>query len=70
VNKETGVYVENQGIVKFRPISTGFQDGWKTKVTRGLVPGERVVVVGHRIIEDGEKVNVTRSIQDMAEILQ
>jgi hypothetical protein len=29
-----------------------------------------VVVVGHRIIEDGEKVNVTRSLKDMEEMVQ
>lgn len=54
----------------FRPITTGFQDGWKILVADGLAPGENVVVVGHRIIDDGEKVNVTRTISDMEELLQ
>jgi len=69
-NKEIGVYVEKNGIICFRPVRTGFQDGWKTQILNGLEPGEKVVVVGHRIIEDGEKVNVTKTIRDMEEITQ
>ncbi|MBU1344326.1 MAG: efflux RND transporter periplasmic adaptor subunit [Proteobacteria bacterium] len=69
-NKETGVYVEKDGVVRFRPVTTGFQDGWKTQVSEGLNPGEKIVVVGHRIIEDGEQVNVTKTIRDMEEITQ
>jgi len=69
-NKDIGVYVEKDGIVRFRPLKTGFQDGWKTQIPKGLFPGENIVVVGHRIIEDGEQVNVTKTIRDMEEISQ
>jgi membrane fusion protein (multidrug efflux system) len=69
-NKEVGVYVENQGVVSFRPVKTGFQDGWKTQIPSGLFPGEKVVVVGHRIIEHGENVNVAKTIRGMEEITQ
>lgn len=69
-NKDTGVFVEKDGVVQFRPLETGFQDGWKTQISKGLFPGENIVVVGHRIIEDGEQVNVTRTIRDMEEISQ
>jgi membrane fusion protein (multidrug efflux system) len=69
-NKKVGVFVEKDGIVRFRPVTLGFQDGWKTQVTKGLFPGEKIVVAGHRIIEDGERVNVTKTIRDMEEILQ
>ena len=69
-NKDIGVYVEKDGIVRFRPLKTGFQDGWKTQIPEGLFPGENVVVVGHRIIEDKEHVNVTKTIRDMEEISQ
>ena len=69
-DKDVGVYVEKKGIVRFRPLKTGFQDGWKTQIPKGLFPGENIVVVGHRIIEDGEQVNVTETIRDMEEISQ
>lgn len=69
-NKNIGVYVEKDGFVRFKPVQTGFQDGWRTQIPEGLHPGEKVVVVGHRIIEDGEQVNVTKTIRDMEEISQ
>lgn len=69
-NKNIGVYVEKDGFVRFKPVRTGFQDGWRTQIPEGLHPGEKVVVVGHRIIEDGEQVNVTKTIRDMEEISQ
>jgi membrane fusion protein (multidrug efflux system) len=70
LNNKIGVYVEADKMVSFRPVSPGFQDGWKTQIPQGLNPGEHIVVVGHRIIEDGEKVNVTKTIQDMGQLFQ
>ena len=70
LNKDIGVYVESQGIVQFRPVHPGFLDGWKTQIPEGLEPGEKVVVVGHRMIEDGERVNVIKTIRDMEELSQ
>ncbi|MCK5837268.1 MAG: efflux RND transporter periplasmic adaptor subunit [Desulfobacula sp.] len=70
LNKNIGVYIESQGIVRFRPVHPGFLDGWKTQIPKGLKPGEKVVVVGHRIIEDGEQVNVIKTIRDMEELSQ
>lgn len=68
--KQTGLFVENQGKVAFRPVETGFQDGWRILVSKGLAPGDHVVVVGQRIIEDGEKVNVVRTVSSMEELTQ
>ncbi|WP_022666301.1 efflux RND transporter periplasmic adaptor subunit [Desulfospira joergensenii] len=65
LKNQTGVFVEKQGMVHFRPVRTGFQDGWKTQIVQGLEPQEHVVVMGHRIIEDGEKVNVTATAKTM-----
>ncbi len=68
--EKSGLFVENQGVAHFRPVTTGFQDGWKIQVSQGLEPGDQVVVVGHRIIEDGEKVHVTRRVKTMEELTQ
>lgn len=67
-NKTTGVFVERDSQVAFRPVETGFQDGWQTQIRTGLNPGDNVVVVGHRIIEHGETVNVTQAVQTMEEL--
>ncbi len=69
-NNLVGVFVEKDNTVEFNPVETGFQDGWKIQISKGLSPGDRVIVVGHRIIEDGEKVNVTKSIRDMEELMK
>ena len=67
-DKQTGVFIENNGQVSFRSITTGFQDGWSILVTQGLEPGEKVVVVGHRMVEDGDKVNVIRTVKRLEEL--
>jgi RND family efflux transporter MFP subunit len=66
----TGVFVEDQGRARFVPVNTGFQDGWKVQVTAGLSPGDHVVVVGHRIIDDGEPLQVDQRVRSMAELGQ
>ncbi len=65
---DTGVFVVSEGQARFRAVETGFLDGWKIQVKKGLEPGDQVVVVGHRLIEDGEKVHVTRVVRDMEEV--
>ncbi len=70
LNKKTGVFVEKESKVEFRPVTAGFLDGWKTQIPSGLFPGDNVVVVGHKIIEDGETVNVTKTILEMEELTQ
>jgi RND family efflux transporter MFP subunit len=65
---QTGVFVADQDTAKFVPVETGFQDGWKIQVTAGLSPGDHVVVVGHRMIEDKDPVYVDRRVRSMAEL--
>ncbi|THB77787.1 MAG: hypothetical protein D3926_14740 [Desulfobacteraceae bacterium] len=67
-NEAVGVYVESGGMVRFQPVLPGFMDGWKIQIKDGLMPNQNVVVVGHRLIEDGEKVNVTRTISDIKDL--
>jgi membrane fusion protein (multidrug efflux system) len=69
-DKDVGVFVEKEGVAQYKKVTPGFQDGWMVQIPEGLSPGDNVVVVGHRIIEDGEKVNVTRSLKDMEEMVQ
>ncbi|MGM0451715.1 MAG: efflux RND transporter periplasmic adaptor subunit [Thermodesulfobacteriota bacterium] len=62
------VYVVNDEAAHVRTISTGIQEGWRIEVTGGLCPGDRVIVVGHRRISDGQPVNVIRTVSDMEAI--
>lgn len=65
-----GVFIEKDGVARYRPVKTGFQDGWKIQIPQGLEPGDKVVVVGHKIIEDGEEINVTRTLKDVEELIR
>jgi RND family efflux transporter MFP subunit len=64
------VYVEKDDKVEKRSIELGVLVGWEVHVTNGLKPGERVVVVGHRFLDDGQAVSVIKNVKDAAEILE
>lgn len=61
--------VDNDNVVHLRRVETGLQESWQVEVTKGLSLGDRVVVVGHRSVGDGETVNVIRTV-DSAEALK
>jgi membrane fusion protein (multidrug efflux system) len=64
------VYVEKDGKVEKRSVELGVLVGWEVHITGGLKPGERVVVVGHRFLDDGQAVSVIKNVKDAAEILE
>jgi RND family efflux transporter MFP subunit len=62
------VYVVNNGAAHARPVRTGIQEGWRIQVTEGLSPGDRLIVVGHRRVSNGQGVNVIRTVSDAEEL--
>ncbi|RJP37222.1 MAG: efflux RND transporter periplasmic adaptor subunit [Desulfobacteraceae bacterium] len=68
INDAQTVYVLSDGAARARTISTGIQEGWMMQVTEGLAPGDQVIVVGHRRVSDGQRVNVVRTVDDMADL--
>ena len=66
-NKEQYIFVEDDGVVEKRNVTTGIMEGWMVEIIAGLQPGERVIVEGHRDVEDGRKVNVVKEITDPGE---
>jgi RND family efflux transporter MFP subunit len=67
---ERFVYVEKDGQVEKRPVQLGVLAGWQVHVRAGLKPGERVVVVGHRFLDDGQAVMVIRNVDRPDEIIR
>ena len=43
-------------VARRRPVETGSRGGGRVEVLRGLNPGERLVVDGASLIEDGDRV--------------
>jgi len=66
---ESFVYVEKDGKAERRLIKLGVLVGWRVHVEAGLNPGERVIVVGQRFLNDGQIVKVIKNVSDPSEIL-
>jgi len=52
------VYVVEDGKAKRRDIEIGIIKGHRVQITRGLEPGEKLIIEGHRLVASDQKVNV------------
>jgi multidrug efflux pump subunit AcrA (membrane-fusion protein) len=52
------VYVVNSTEAERREVELGFIKGDRVQVRRGLEPGDRLIIAGHRFVAPGQKVNV------------
>ena len=62
-NNEQYVFVEKNGRAEKRPVQTGITEGWLVEITSGLQAGERVVLEGHRELEDGRAMKVIEIVK-------
>jgi RND family efflux transporter MFP subunit len=62
------VYVEKDGKAEKRSVTLGVLANWQVHITSGLVPGERVIVVGHRFLDHGQSVEVIKNVGSPGEI--
>ncbi len=67
-NNEQYVYIEEDGVVQKKNVHLGIMEKWAVQVTAGLQGGERLVVEGHRDVEDQQKVKVVKAVADMKEL--
>lgn len=63
------VYVEENGVAHRQPVEIGIIEDWRVQITKGLALGSRVVVEGHRDIDDGHKLKIVRVLSDPTEAL-
>lgn len=63
------VFVENNGIAEKRQVEVGMLVDWQIQVVSGLEPGDRLVIVGHRLLEEGQAVDVVQNVSNSREIL-
>lgn len=57
------VMVERDGIAEVRPVEAGIVQGGTVQITKGVSAGDRLIVVGHKDVRPGERVNVTETLQ-------
>ncbi|MBI2893541.1 MAG: efflux RND transporter periplasmic adaptor subunit [Deltaproteobacteria bacterium] len=55
-----GAFVDERGVARWRPLELGQIVGSQVVVARGLAVGDRMVVVGHRDLADGDVLLVAR----------
>jgi membrane fusion protein (multidrug efflux system) len=69
-NGEQFVFVEHDGLAEKRPVHLGIMEKWMVEVTDGLHADDRLIVEGHRSVEDNQKVHVVRNISDPGDLPQ
>ena len=67
---ENFVYVEKEGKAEKRRVELGVLTGWQVMITKGLEPGDKVIIVGHRQLDEGQNVDVIKNVSDPGEILE
>jgi membrane fusion protein, multidrug efflux system len=67
---ESIVYVENNKKAEKRIVKLGILDGWMIQVVSGLKQGDKVIIVGHRQVDEGQTVQVIKNVTDASEILK
>jgi membrane fusion protein (multidrug efflux system) len=55
---ERMLFVEKDGVVHARTVSIGIIEGDRVQITKGLEPGDRLIVTGQKEVEEGMKVQV------------
>ena len=64
------VFKYDNGIARLTEVKTGIQEGWRIEIKEGLEAGDQVIVVGHRRVSDGQKVNVIRTVLNIKGLTQ
>ena len=69
------VFVEEDGVARRRVVVTGALLGSKleeasVEISDGLAAGEKLIIVGHRQVEDGDKVTAGEMPQGLRELMQ
>lgn len=64
------VFIEKDSHAEKREVALGTLIGSEIHITSGLQPGERVIVVGHRLLDNGQEVEVIKDVANPDEIIR
>lgn len=68
--EERFVFIEKDGHAEKRKVTLGTLIGWEVHITSGLKAGEKIIAVGHRLLDDGQAVEVIKNVDNPNEILR
>ncbi len=64
-NDDQYVFIEEDGIARKRRVQIGIMENWMVQVTEGLQEGDKVLIEGHRDVEDGQKIKIVKLLTDL-----
>jgi membrane fusion protein (multidrug efflux system) len=65
IDNEHIAYVVKDNIVHSQKVELGLQEGWKVQITKGIKQDEDVVVIGQRSVNEGQKVNIIKTVSNL-----
>ena len=68
-NNEQYVFIEKDGVAYKKAVKLGIMEKWLVQVTEGLAAGDRLLVEGHRDVEDKQKIKVVKAASDIKELI-
>jgi membrane fusion protein (multidrug efflux system) len=66
-NDEHFVFVENDGAAQKKIVRLGIMENWMVEIVDGLKAGDKLIIEGHRDIEDGQNIKVVKTITNLNE---
>ncbi len=67
-NDEQYVFIEQEGVARKRKVTLGIMEKWMVQIIAGLNPGDRLLVEGHRDVEDNQSINIIKTLTSPAEL--
>lgn len=67
-NDEQYVFVDEEGVARKRKVKLGIMEEWMVQITDGLNPGDRILVEGHRDVEDSQKIKIIKAFDSPEEL--
>jgi RND family efflux transporter MFP subunit len=67
-NNQRLAFIEREGHAHVCQVELGLQEKWHIEIKKGLNIGDRLIVMGHRDVSDGQPVNVIRTIRTIEEL--
>ena len=68
-DNEQFVFVAENDKVRKQPVKLGVIQQWQVEITEGLLPGDRILIEGHREVEDGQPIKVIRTLTEQDTLL-
>lgn len=64
-NGEQFVFLEEEGVAVKRSVKLGIMENWMVEVREGLKAGDKLLIEGHRDVEDGQRIKVAKTVTDI-----